>query len=473
MSEKLNYHDKAESELDFTRSSQELGSKILETANRENSSSIERNIGSKAIKNAETKTDQQAPQIKTQQKLSLDEAKSQLATDHHSYNLLGITPDKIFQNNDPSKVNVSMYGKYLPNMTVIMPLTWDKKLKDGLAHQKYKSEDDVRIVSPFRFRACPEITDHLGIKFNAKVNGVLPIKFWTSKAGKPCCEIYQGKNIPKATHMLIKTSFDRKYGYGNSHFDDKIYHFDEIAHAAGLPQSKREEGPTPREKANITYYHHAASSGGAQGHDYCIIPIDYDAKEYTDQAPHVNNPELAKERRKLLAENYQADRAKFRAAVQEKIEREAESAKNKDRLLPQLLELDKRLKTITEEYNQYASKHQISRYAVSKIEPDGNMIKWDSDTLEFNDQALAYIEDYVESIETDLKSKLDRWKAINEIKAASQDLLNDIKDTAQSKNCHVDTSDIDGLIIRNRLGNIMLFGWDNLPEALRYLTNLD
>lgn len=331
-------------------------------------------------------TKEQKLEIEENEKLSVDEIAKIYA------------PCKVFPGSNPNKVNVSLYGKYMPNMTVVMPTKWDKHVKGD----EYVESKDVTLESPLKYRQIPEITDSLGIDYNAKVDGVVPVKFWKSKAGKPCCEVLQGDDINKTTHMLIKAHYEKRFGYGNEYLDEKYGTFDEIGYAAGwsgkiTPEWKEKGKKSPMERAGLSYFHHASSNGGAVGSDYYVVPVDYHAEEW-DGKPHHKDNELAIERRQKLRQAYEAEREKFRGKVLTKMERERKSAEGMEKYMPVFEELQERLNSTLLEYNKEAEANGWSRMAAMEMGIENSQAKLHREYYAFDENGMKELTERVNDI---------------------------------------------------------------------------
>lgn len=253
---------------------------------------------------------------------------------------------------------VNLFGKYQPNMTFIIPKTFNLG-KDG------------KPISPLNAVEDREVTDNMNLSFDGSAKFTFG-DFWRSKKGGAC---FRPKNPMQAKHLLIEVEWG---GCFNKH-----------------------RGTLPEDAAKIDgvlYFRRAKSNQGGLGSDYWVVPVGFTRvihDEEIDGDIKVDRSKLFEERakayRKRHAELQQKAIEEADTYLKEKTASEEASRANKDKFVP-------RLNEIQAELVELCQGQKFVRYYVEKISFGETYFKFRGCQYLYSEGGLVEIEKYLARI---------------------------------------------------------------------------
>ena len=229
---------------------------------------------------------------------------------------------------------VNKFGKYRPNITFVIPKTFDLG-KDG------------KVIDPLSYTADRDVTDNMNVNFDGDVSFVFG-DFWRSKKGGAC---FRSKNPMQAKHLLICISWG---GCFNSH--------------RGMSTNYANE-------CGALYFRSASSNGGGVGNDYIVLPVGYKHSCYdpefdgeATESPDNGNEARAKVYRKKHADLQRAKVEEADKFLKEKAAAEAESRQAKSGLMGRLEAVSGRLALLGDFFGEKTFEMYDSYFKLSYVQ---------------------------------------------------------------------------------------------------------
>ena len=228
---------------------------------------------------------------------------------------------------------VNDFGKYRPNITFIVPKTYDLD-KNG------------KPINPLHYTEDREVTDNMNLDFDGSASFIFG-DFWRSKKGGAC---FRPKNPMQAKHLLVRIDWGGCFNSHRGNYADDVKDID-----------------------GVLYFRRASSNGGGSGYDYWVLPVGYARvihnEEVDGNAQSSDRTALFEQRAKAYRKKHaDLQRAKVEEAdkfLKEKAAAEAESRKAKSGLMSRLEGVKERLIPL----NEFFGEHCWGRKTFELLDP--------------------------------------------------------------------------------------------------------
>lgn len=250
---------------------------------------------------------------------------------------------------------VNDFGKYRPNITFVVPKTYDL-------------DNNGNPINPLHYIEDREVTDNMNLDFDGSASFIFG-DFWRSKKGGAC---FRPKNPMQAKHLLIHVGWGGCFNSHRGNYSDDVKGID-----------------------GLLYFRRASSNGGGAGCDYWVLPVGYTRvihDEEIDGSAQSNHTALFEQKAKAYRKKH-ADLQKKAVEeadtyLKEKAASEEVSRASREKFIPRLTEIQAEL----------AELHQpkkFGRYGVDEISFGETYFKVGWDQYLYSEESLAKAEAYL------------------------------------------------------------------------------
>ncbi|MBR3319563.1 hypothetical protein IKG06_03620 [Candidatus Saccharibacteria bacterium] len=250
---------------------------------------------------------------------------------------------------------VNDFGKYRPNITFVVPKTYDLD-KNG------------KPINPLHYTEDREVTDNMNLDFDGSASFIFG-DFWRSKKGGAC---FRPKSPMQAKHLLIHVGWGGCFNSYRGNYSDDVKGID-----------------------GVLYFRRASSNGGGAGCDYWVLPVGYTRvihDEEIDGSAQSDHTALFEQRAKAYRKKH-ADLQKKAveeadAYLKEKAASEEASKSAKERFIPRLTEIQAELAELNKP-------QKFGNYGVGSLTLDEAYFKLSYDQYLYSEESLAKAEAYL------------------------------------------------------------------------------
>lgn len=250
---------------------------------------------------------------------------------------------------------VNDFGKYRPNITFIVPKTYDLD-KNG------------KPINPLHYTEDREVIDNMNLDFDGSASFIFG-NFWRSKKGGAC---FRPKNPMQAKHLLIHVGWGGCFNSHRGNYSDDVKGID-----------------------GVLYFRRASSNRGGAGCDYWVLPVGYTRvihDEEIDGSAQSDYTALFEQRAKAYRKKH-ADLQKKAveeadAYLKEKAASEEASRNARERFVP-------RLTKIQAELAELHRPQKYGRYGVDELTFGEEYFKVGYHQYLYDEESLAEAEAYL------------------------------------------------------------------------------
>lgn len=250
---------------------------------------------------------------------------------------------------------VNNFGKYRPNITFIVPKTYDLD-KNG------------KHINPLNYTEDREVTDNMNLDFDGSASFIFG-DFWRSKKGGAC---FRPKNPMQAKHLLIRVDWGGCFNSHRGNYSDDVKGID-----------------------GVLYFRRASSNGGGAGYDYWVLPVGYSRVIHDEEV----DGNAQSDRTALFEQRARAYRKKH-ADLQKKAVEEADTylkekaaSEEASRSVKKLLV--PRLTEIQAELAELDKPQKFGNYGVRKLMLGETYFKLGYGQYLYSEESLAKAEEYL------------------------------------------------------------------------------
>lgn len=250
---------------------------------------------------------------------------------------------------------VNRFGKYRPNITFIVPKTYDLN-KNG------------KPIDPLSYIEDREVTANMNLDFDGSASFIFG-DFWRSKKGGAC---FRPKNPMQAKHLLIRVDWGGAFDRHRGNYPEDVKDID-----------------------GVLYFRRASSNGGGSGYDYWVLPVGYtrlihDVEIDGDNTKvgYTSFEQRAKTYRKKYADLQKKAVEEADTYLKEKAASEKASIHRRDDFMPRLTEIQAELAELDKP-------QKFGNYGVGSLTLGEAYFKLGYDQYLYSEEGLAKAESYL------------------------------------------------------------------------------